>query len=139
MRVLLDTNIILDVLLRREPWRAEADALWQANDIGRLTAYLTATTLTDIYYVARKATDVSRARQALQLCLDVFEIAPVHRITLERAQQMPGADFEDNVQIACAEAGALDALVTRDKASFSAASLPVLTPAECLRQLGAAE
>lgn len=139
MRVLLDTNIILDVLLRREPWRAEADALWQANDIGRLTAYLTATTLTDIYYVARKATDVSRARQALQLCLDVFEIAPVHRITLERAQQMPGADFEDNVQIACAEAGALDALVTRDKASFSAASLPVLTPAECLRQLGPAE
>jgi predicted nucleic acid-binding protein len=133
--VLLDTNIILDVLLRREPWRVEADALWGANDVGQLTAYLTATTLTDIFYVARKASDVSRARQAVQLCLDVFEIAPVARITLERAQQLSGADFEHNVQIACAEAGALDAIVTRDKGSFAAATVPVLTPAECLQQL----
>jgi hypothetical protein len=115
-----------------------ADALWHANDVGRLTAYLTATTPTEIYYVAPKASDASRARQAVQLCLDVFEVAPVHRLTLERAQQVAGADLEDNVQIACAEAGALDAIVTRDKASYAAATLPVLTPAECLQQLGEA-
>jgi hypothetical protein len=79
------------------------------------------------------------ARQAVQLCLDVYEVPPVHRVTLERAQQMSGAAFEDNVQIACAEAGALDAIVTRDKANFAAATLPVLTPAECLQQLSGAE
>jgi hypothetical protein len=46
--------------------------------------------------VDRKASDVSRARQVVPLCLDVFEVAPVHRITLERAQQMAGADFDDS-------------------------------------------
>ena len=52
-RVLFDTNLILDVLLNRAPWAAEASALWQANDAGRLQGYLTATTLTNWFYIAQ--------------------------------------------------------------------------------------
>jgi predicted nucleic acid-binding protein len=135
MRILLDTNVVLDVLLRREPWREDAEALWRANDDGRLTGYLTATTLTDIFYVARRLTDLQRARQAVQVCLDAFEIAGVDRSRLERAQQLSSPDFEDNVQIACAEAAALDALVTRDTGSFAGATLAVWSPDECRRRL----
>ncbi len=135
MRVLLDTNVLLDVLLKREAWLADAQTLWQANDDGRLAAYLTATTLTDIFYVARRLTDVQRARQAVQVCLDAFEIAPVDRVILERAQQLSGADFEDNVQIACAESIGLDAIVSRDKESFQGSTLAVWLPSECNQQL----
>lgn len=49
MRVLLDTNILLDVLLNREPWVNEARQIWLNNDIGQLDAYITASTLTDIF------------------------------------------------------------------------------------------
>jgi predicted nucleic acid-binding protein len=135
MRVLLDTNVVLDVLLRREPWREAAEALWQANDDGRLVGYVTATTLADVFYVARRLTDLQRARQAVQVCLDAFEIASVDRSRLERAQQLSGSDFEDNVQIACAEADGLDAIVTRDTDSFAGSTVAVWSPAECRRQL----
>lgn len=135
MRVLFDTNVVLDVLLARTPWLESARALWEANDDGRLTAYVTATTLTDIFYVARKLADLEQARAAVQLCLDAFEIVTIGRTSLERAQQLPGADFEDNVQIAGAEAFELDAIVTRDPHSFAASTLPVWSPSECLSRL----
>jgi predicted nucleic acid-binding protein len=137
MRVLLDTNVVLDVLLSREPWLADASALWQATDEGRLTSFVTATTLTDIFYVARRTVDLTRARQVVQVCLEAFEIVPVDRGAFERAQQLSRSDFEDNVQIACAEAGKLEAIVTRDLVSFAASPLPVWSPAECRQRLAA--
>jgi len=126
---------VLDVLLRREPWLEDAAAIWQAADDGRLTAFITATSLTDIFYVAWRLADLPRARQSVQICLDAFEIALVDRAALERAQQLSGSDFEDNVQIACAEAGALDAIVTRDAASFAASPIAVWSPADCRQRL----
>lgn len=135
MRVLLDTNVVLDVLLKRDPWQADASALWQAVDNGALTAYLTASSLTDIFHVARRLTDIARARQAVQVCLDAFNIGTVDRSTLERAQALSGSDFEDNVQIACAELNRLDAIVTRIPSDFEGSPIAIWSPAECLRRL----
>jgi predicted nucleic acid-binding protein len=137
MRVLLDTNVVLDVLLSREPWLADASALWQATDEGRLAGFITATTVTDIFYVARRTVDLAHARQAVQVCLEACEIVLVDRAALERAQQLSGSDFEANVQIACAEAGKLEAIVTRDHVSFVASPIPVWSPAECRQRLAA--
>jgi len=81
--------------------------------------------------------DLARARQAVQVCLEAFEIVPVDRAALERAQQLSASDFEDNVQIACAEAGQLDAIVTRDALSFAASPVAILSPAECRQRLTA--
>jgi predicted nucleic acid-binding protein len=137
MRVLLDTNVALDVLLSREPWLEDSQALWLAADDGLLSACVSATSLNDIYYVARKVADVPRARQSVKLCLDAFEVLAVDRAALERAQQLTGPDFEDNLQIACAEAAGLDAIVTRDTAGYAESTVAVLSPREC-RQLLAA-
>lgn len=57
MRVLLDTNVVLDVLLKRQPFVEQASALWQACDEGQLVGYITASSLTDIFYIARRITD----------------------------------------------------------------------------------
>jgi predicted nucleic acid-binding protein len=135
MRVLLDTNVVLDVLLQREPWQAEAAMLWQAVDAGQLTAYLTASTLTDIFYVARRLTDVARARQAVQICLDAFDIGAVDRAVLERAQALSGLDYADNVQIACAEHHHLEAIVTRNLSDYEGSPIVVWSPAQCLQHL----
>ena len=134
-RVLLDTNVVLDVLLKREPGLAEAQALWRAVDDERLTAFLPASVLTDIFYVARRLTDSLRARQAVQVCLDAFEMAAVDRSVLERAQVLAGADFEDNVRIACAELNQLEAIVTRDPADYAGSPIPVWSPGVCRRHL----
>ena len=137
MRILLDTNVVLDVLLKRDPWQADASAIWLAIDGGSITAYLTASSVIDIFYVARRLTDIVRARQSVQVCLDAFNIGAVDRSTLERAQALSGSDFEDNVQIACAELNGLDAIVTRNSADFEGSPIAIWSPAECLKQLRA--
>ncbi len=102
MRVSLDTNVILDVLLNRAPWVKAASAIWQAVDDDSLTAYIVSCTLTNIDYIARRLTNSERAHTAVKLCLDTFEICTVEQRTLIAATALAGHDFEDNVQIACA-------------------------------------
>lgn len=135
MQILLDTNVILDVLLKREPWVAEASALWKAHDEGRITGYIVASSVTNIFYIARRLAGLNSAREAVRICLDAFEICAVDRQALEQAQALPGSDFEDNLQIACATLAGLDALVSRNKEDFKAATIPVLTPGELLAQM----
>ncbi len=135
MRVLLDTNILLDVLLDRAPFVADASAIWAACDAGTLIACIPASTLTDIFYIARRASDIATARIAIGLCLAAFQILPVDRQTLEQATTLPGDDFEDNVQIACATIAGLDAIVTRNGADYAGAPLAVLSPAELVARL----
>lgn len=67
MDLFFDTNVILDVLLNREPWVKEASALWKANDEGLLTGYMAASSFTDIFYVARRLAGLDSARTAVRL------------------------------------------------------------------------
>jgi len=132
MRVLIDTNIVLDVLLDRAPWADAASQIWDACDSGRLAGYLPASALTDIFYIARRATNISTAQVAVGLCLATFALCPVDRPTPEQATTLQGGDFEDNVQIACAVLGNCDAIVTRNPRDFAASPLPVRSPDELL-------
>ena len=102
MRVLVDTNIILDFLLEREPFLHDAEALFQKIAAGQIIGYATATTLTDVFYIARRHTQsIKRARQVIAITLSVMEICPVDRSVLELALASTTSDFEDAVQIAC--------------------------------------
>jgi predicted nucleic acid-binding protein len=79
---------------------------------------------------------VEEAFKAVRLCLETFEICTVDRKALEFAEQLPGNDFEDNLQIACAVIAGLDAIVTRDASGYKGSSVPVLTPTQALSQSG---
>ncbi len=135
MRVLFDTNVVLDVLLKRDPWVKDSAAIWQASDDGRITAHILASTLTDIFYIARKQVGQDAAHVAVRTCLEAFEICAIDRQTLEQAEALPGDDFEDNLQMAGASIAGLDAIATRNKADFADSAVPVLTPVELLAQL----
>jgi predicted nucleic acid-binding protein len=130
LRVLLDTNIILDWLLDRAPWAVAAQPLWDARESGLLIAYLPASTLTDIFYIARRATDIPTAFTAVDRLLTGFGLLPVDAALLQQARALPGNDFEDNIQIACATNAQLDLIVTRDPSGFQAAPVPVIDPSQ---------
>lgn len=135
MRVLIDTNIILDFLLEREPFLQDAEALFQKIASEQVLGFATATTLTNIFYIARRHTQsVERAGQAVAMTLAIMEICPVDRAVLEFALASATSDFEDAVQIACATVQGLDAVITRDN-GLSATSIPVLSISHVLQQL----
>jgi hypothetical protein len=89
-----------------------------------------------IFYIVRKQTDLGRAERAVDDCLASLTIVSVDRPELESARALPGSDFEDNLQIACAEQAQVDAIVTRDPLGFSHSPIPALSPADLLARLG---
>jgi hypothetical protein len=135
MRVLLNINVVLNVLVVRPPWFPEAAQVWDAHRNGQIVAGIAAFTVPTLFYVMRRQTDLSHAQDAVRICLTTFEIVPVQRSTLEAAQNLLGTDYEDNLQLACALEGKMDGLVTRDPSGYPGAAIPVLTPAQLLAQL----
>jgi predicted nucleic acid-binding protein len=138
MKVLLDTNVILDVLLAREPFVAESRAIWDACDDGRLDGNVSAVTLTTVFYVCRHSAGSAKALESVRTCFAAFTVAATTPQMLEAAIQLPGTDFEDNVQIATASAQALEAIVTRDRTGYAASPIPIFTPSELLARLAKA-
>ena len=136
-RVLLDTNIILDVLFRWKEWVENSGGVWGAHVKNDIAAYVTATTVTDIFYVVRRQINLETARDAVTKILQSLEVVAVDQGVLFYANQLAGNDFEDNVQIACVVKAKLDAIVTRDKTGFKLATVPVLLPGELLAQIQA--
>lgn len=135
MRVLIDTNIILDFLLEREPFLKDTESLFQAISSGQIVGYVTATTLTDIFYIARRHTqDFTRARETVEIVLAIMEVCPVNRAVLETALTFGMPDFEDAVQVASGVTQRLDAIVTRDR-GFVSTSIPVLSVAQFFQKL----
>ena len=135
MHVLLDTNVLLDAVLQREPWHEEADAIMEADALGQVTCAVTTLSLATVFYVARKAVGKARARAAVQKCLAALLILPIDKQTLLAADAFSGNDFEDNILIAAAITASVDAIVTRNVADFSHSSIPVWEPAELLKRL----
>ncbi len=136
MRVLVDTNILLDDFLEREPFVEDAAALMEAIESERIVGYVTATTLTNIFYIARRQTrSIELARQAVSETLTLMEVCLVDRAILEAAFASNLRDFEDAVQLACAMASRLDAIITRNAQDFASATLPILSTRELLESL----
>jgi predicted nucleic acid-binding protein len=137
VRVLLDTNIVLDFLLQREPFFRDAELLFLAIDAGQVIGYVTATTLTDIFYISRKHTrSIEQARQAVSETLTAMVICPIDRVVLKSAFDSGLVDFEDAVQIFGAIAQGLDAILTRDNQGFLSSPIPVLSIPKFFQQLG---
>ncbi len=135
MRVLLDTNILLDVLLHRLPWQAAADAIMKAAHDGQLECCVASLTITNIFYVARRQVGHVQAREIACECLTTLEIIDIGRRELELADSFPGLDLEDNLQQAAAIVGSVDAIITRDLTGFADSPVRSLTPQQLLVEL----
>jgi len=133
VRVLFDANILLDVLLEREPYVEVATRLVALVDNGHIEGSICATAVTTLYYVG--ATDLGRRRahDQVRTLLAVFDVAPVGRDVLQRALADDGfSDFEDAVAHEAAHAAGVSAIVTRNGRDFAKATLPVFEPHELL-------
>ena len=130
LRVLLDVDVVLDVLTRREPFFQDSAALLAACETGRCDGLVAAHTVTTLWYLLAKYHDAAYARGRLSDLLRIVRVAAVDEDVIERALVGALADFEDSVQMAAATTAAADYLVTRNLADFSGGPIPALAPAE---------
>lgn len=134
MRILIDTNVVLDVFLDREPFVENAALIWKAHEEKRLTGYVSAITPINVFYIARKLQGRTMALRAVRTLLAAFSVVAVNQSVLESSLALDFQDFEDAVQHASAAAHGLDAIVTRNAEDFIKAQLRVFSPADFIKE-----
>ncbi|WP_457568146.1 type II toxin-antitoxin system VapC family toxin [Desulfurobacterium sp.] len=135
MRVLFDTNVILDVLLERYPFYKPATMLLSKVEKGEITGLVSATTLTTIYYLVSKTFSRDKADECVDLLLHLFEVASVNRVVIETAKTLNFKDFEDAVIYASALHSGCNCVVTRNVKDFPESEIPVFLPEELVKIL----
>ena len=137
-RVLIDTNVVLDVLLDRHPQAGASAAIWAAVEKGFVDGLLAAHAVTTIHYLIRKELGTAKATRALSTVLRVFKVASVDGKVIQDALELALPDFEDAVTASAAHLAGCDFIVTRDPKGFRDAPLRCLTPEAAVPLLGVA-
>jgi len=137
VRVLFDTNVLLDVLLDRKPHAPMSAAVTGRVERGDLVGCVSPTTITTVCFLVTKAIDRSAARRVISDLLGVFEVAAVGRQVLEIAAASRFTDFEDAVIHAAASQAGAEGIVTRNARDFRYAKMAVFSPEELETSLAA--
>lgn len=136
MKIMCDTNVIVDVLLEREPFVEDSYQILSLCEEHKIDGYVSATSVTDIYYLVRKYTHSTElAYQAVGKMLEIVKVCSVTNNGVLTAFQRKAKDFEDCLLAVCAESSRCDYIVTRNKKDFEGFDIPLLTPAELLQKL----
>ncbi len=136
MKVLVDTNVVLDVLLDRRPHSADAARIFRLIEEGRMQGLLCATTITTIDYLLLHSLDRRAARTCLAQLIRLFDVAPVNRSVIEAAMRSRIDDFEDAVLEQSAAMAGADLILTRNARDFARGTVKVQDPKEYLAQIG---
>ena len=135
----VDTNVLLDFIMRRTPFAIPAANLFQLAENRRIWLYCSSLSFSQAHYVLRKVVGTTRAQELLLDIAGIVTIIAVDSRNVNDALRSSFTDFKDALQYfaAITEAEpAIDAIVTRDPKGFAAGTLPVLTPPEALARLG---
>lgn len=127
-RVLFDTNVVLDVLLDRQPHVEASAAAWAAVETGKLEGMLAAHAVTTIHYLVRKELGNTQTKRIISAILRVFGVAAVDSVVMQEALQLPFSDFEDAVTAAAARSAGCDCIVTRNPKGFRGSPVRILLP-----------
>jgi predicted nucleic acid-binding protein len=133
--VLIDLNILLDVLQKREQFYEASARLLAAVEVGKVRGLVAAHSITTLFYLVRKDRSTSEARATITNLLQFVEIAPIDQSTIEQALNLDYRDFEDAVQMISALQCKVDYLITRNEKDYQPALLPVLQPVDFLATL----
>ena len=135
-RILFDTNVVLDVLLDRQPYAEASAAAWVAVETGISKGMLAAHAVTTIHYLVRKERGNIKASRIVSAILRVFGVAAVDGAVVQEALQLPFSDFEDAVTAAAARLAGCECIVTRDPKRFRGSPVRSLTPEAVIPLLG---
>jgi predicted nucleic acid-binding protein len=134
MKVIIDTNVIIDYLADRNPFADDAERIIDLCGSGELVGLITANAVTDIYYILRKQVGHQQTIKYLQMLFSVMGIADVGKNDLLRAMELDMPDFEDALVSQCAKHVKAEQIVTRNIQDFLRSPVPAITPEDFLHQ-----
>jgi predicted nucleic acid-binding protein len=137
MNVLIDTNVILDILLKREPYFQDAVRVNLLSEVGHINGYMSASAVTDIYYIAKK--ELKDKDLVLRLISDILKtihVASVTESNINEALNLRWKDFEDSVQYSVGKDISASYIITRNPEDFTGGAIKTLKPNELIGFIG---
>lgn len=131
-KLLVDTNVVLDLLGKRIEFYREAQELFTLSDHGKIHLCVSSLTIANTHYILSRQLKVADARKVLRQFKVLVDVLPLHDKILELSLDSSFKDFEDAIQYYSALEGKANKIITRNKKDFKSASIPVLTAREYL-------
>lgn len=135
-KILVDSDVVLDLLLARSPYFPAAARLFTAFQEERLEGYVSSLAFSNLFYILRKQSSGLDAVALLRKLRLITRVAPVDERVVDLALAADFNDFEDAIQYFAAVEHGLDAIVTRNRRDYRSAKIPVLSAEECLEVAG---
>ena len=135
MKVLIDTNIILDVLCKRPAFYEDSAKIFKLCEVKKISGVISALSIPNIMYILRKELDADKTRETLDNLMLIFSVADLKADDLKKAADMRFKDYEDAIQSACATRIKANYIVTRNIKDFSESKVTAIKPAELLDRI----
>ncbi len=135
MRVLIDTNIIIDVLANREGFSEPASQLFKLCEVGKVQGTIYALSIANIVYIMRKELDREQIKDVIAKLSTIFTIADMKGDDFKKAAALPMDDFEDALQSVCAARLKADFIVTRNLKDFKGSKVMAIKPSELIERM----
>jgi predicted nucleic acid-binding protein len=135
VKILVDTDVLIDVALDRAPHAEAAGALLDALEARPGTGCIAWHSVANFYYLVSPARGRADARAFVVDLVAFLEVAPTGTESVRQAARMPLKDFEDALQVAAALASGAEVIATRNVADYREAPVPAASPASVLRAL----
>lgn len=135
MKILLDTNIIVDDALECEPFLEASEQVLVLVEQGQVEGYISASTFNDLYYIIRRARGREWTLTYLRQLVNFCRVATVDSTAINMALNLNFRDFEDAIQYSTAALNHLDAIITRNPRDFPVATPRIITPEELIQEL----
>ena len=132
---MLDTNIIIDVALERQPYVTNSETVLAFVEQRQIEGYISASTISDLYYIIRKQKGRNSTIEFLQEILTFCQIATVNQIVITMAFTTNFKDFEDAIQYSTAVVNQLDGIITRNPQDFPVVTPRIITPEQLIEEL----
>jgi len=129
---LIDTNVVLDLLLAREPFKVEATHIFALAEAQVIRLFLSSDAISTIAYLVGKNASRSKARQALAILLDYITLVPLDEALVMKALALDFSDIEDALVAASADESGARAIITRNAKDFANSPVPAVSPPEFL-------
>jgi predicted nucleic acid-binding protein len=136
MKVLLDTNIVIDYALERQPFWQNSEQIFLHLQQGRFIGYISASTVSDLYYIIRKQRGHSWTINFLERLVKFCSVPTIDHSVILMAFAANFSDFEDAIQYSTAVTSQMDAIVTRNPSDFAnATELQIFTPEQLIQSI----
>ena len=139
MKVLIDTNVALDILLNRIDFYSGSSGVFVMAEKKLVTGYISASAITDIFFIAKRKLGKKPTKEAIKEILQVFKPATVTDNHIYQALNLDWDDFEDSVQYIVGEGLSVDYIVTKNTQDFTLGSVGAVTPEQFLRIIADSE